>query len=141
MVQACSQIPVKSHKATSESRTLERLSNMTLNNASRTSRPGNLIKSLWKISLTRRPTFPRVLSLPKLNFKDTEEEQRMNPDPLGVPIKYLWSHDVFDPILMAEYRLCHFYNVRHSGDLPDFLEPCVATTAKHVHCLLRKAHF
>ena len=63
----------------------------------------------------------------------------LHPDPFHVPITYMKSRKVFDPIPMSEFRLCHFYQVGSSQDHPTFPKPHVAATFKHVCGLLRKA--
>ena len=40
------------------------------------------------------------------------------PDPLGMPLGYVESCDVFKPTMMSKYELCHFYQVGLSGDFP-----------------------
>ena len=61
------------------------------------------------------------------------------PDPLGTPMYYMESCDVFKPIKTSEYDLCHFYQVGLTGDFPEFPEPCKPMTSNHMCGLLTKA--
>ena len=61
------------------------------------------------------------------------------PDPLGVPLDYMESHEVFKPIKMSEYELCCFYQVGLNGDFPEFPIPHEPATNNHMHGFLEKA--
>ena len=63
-----------------------------------------------------------------------------HPDPLGVAIDYMKSHDAFEPIKTSEYGLCHFYEVGLTGEFLKFPEPCKPATSQHICHLLTKAH-
>ena len=58
------------------------------------------------------------------------------PDPLGAPLAYMESHEVFKPIKMSEYDLCHFYQVGLSGDFPEFPTPHEPATNNHMYGFL-----
>ena len=63
------------------------------------------------------------------------------PDPLGAPLDYMESHDVFKPIKTSEYDLCHFYQVGLTGDFPKFPEPHEPMTSNHVcSTFIRRGH-
>ena len=61
------------------------------------------------------------------------------PDPLGTPLDYIESHQVFKPIKTSEYDLCHFYQVGLSGDFPEFPKPHEPATNDHMHSFLERA--
>ena len=43
-----------------------------------------------------------------------------HPDPLGAPLDYMESHDIFKPIKTSEYNLCRFSQVGLTGYFPEF---------------------
>ena len=53
-------------------------------------------------------------------------------DPLGAPLDYMESHNVFKPIKTSEYDLCCFYQV-------GFPRPHEPMTNDHMHSFLKKA--
>ena len=54
------------------------------------------------------------------------------PNLLGPPLAYMTSCGVFKPKKTSNYDLCRFYQVRLSGDLPEFPLPHVPATHKQV---------
>ena len=62
-----------------------------------------------------------------------------HPNPLGAPLDYMESHNIFKPIKTSEYNLCCFYQVGLTGDFPEFPKPHEPTTSNHVCSLLKKA--
>ena len=62
-----------------------------------------------------------------------------SPDPLGSPIDYMESCDVFKPMKASKFDLCHFYQVGESGDIPKFPKPGEPATSNHMCSLLEKA--
>ena len=61
------------------------------------------------------------------------------PDPLGAPLDYVESCEVFKPIKTREYNLCCFYQVGLSEDFPEFPTPNRPATNDRICSFLEKA--
>ena len=66
-------------------------------------------------------------------------KEAKSPNLLGPPLDYIVCHGVFKPKKTSEYDLCCFYQVRLSGDLPEFPSPHAPATCEQVSSFLLKA--
>ena len=62
-----------------------------------------------------------------------------HPDPVGVPVGYMVSCEMFKPPKADVYDLCHFYQLEENGDLPPFPAPCEPAIKVQVCDLLETA--
>ena len=65
--------------------------------------------------------------------------QPNHPDPVGPPLGYMAKYKVFDCIRSDLYKLCHFYALGTTGDLPDFPLLWEPVTRSQVKDLLKSA--
>ena len=61
------------------------------------------------------------------------------PDPLGTPLDYMESCEVFKPIKTTKYDLCRFYQVGLSGNFPEFPTPSEPATNNYMCSFSEKA--
>ena len=63
-----------------------------------------------------------------------------HPDPVGMPLRYMVSHEAFEPLKADVYDLCHFYQLGEKGDHHPFPVPHEPATKAQVCVLLKTAH-